>query len=68
MTNRRTTHPVPMDMSASEEDRMAALALSLATGRPLRLFDSTSPDVPPLDIGMELSLVDTGSAAEAVQP
>lgn len=52
------TEPVIFDISASNEDNENALLDALLSGRPLTILDSSEPDVPPMQIGMELSRVD----------
>jgi hypothetical protein len=49
--------PIPYDICATDEANGEALLDALLTGRPLAMFDSTKPEIPPFLLGMELSRV-----------
>jgi hypothetical protein len=50
-----STEPVNFDISGTADEQTDALMQALLSGQPLTISDSTRPDVPVADIGLELS-------------
>jgi hypothetical protein len=53
--------PIVFDISASSEANEQALLGALLSGQPLTILDSSEPEIPALQIGMELSRAEDGA-------